>query len=115
MLRKLACAVFTLAVCVGLSAGADIRAVIYSVEGGKITFAEAKKKGETGEKMTLPVAKNVKVSKGKGGDPVEGGLSNALFTKIGEKGVRALVVTDSDNKTVTEIRVFGGKKKKGNN
>jgi hypothetical protein len=45
---------------------------------------------------------------------VSGGLSNEMFSKIGEKGVPATIVTDSNNK-ITEIRVstFGRGKGKG--
>ena len=71
---------------------------------------------------SLPVADNVKVLKGvydkdtktvKAGDPIEGGLKSDTFTKIdAEKGVRATIITDADNKKITEIRV-GGRRGKG--
>jgi len=35
-----------------------------------------------------------------------------MFSRIGEKGMRATIVTDDDNKKITEIRVGGGGKKK---
>ena len=68
----------------------------------------------------MPVSDKVKVVKGKfnaetkkleAGDAIENGLKNEMFTKIGDKGMRALIVTDKDNKTITEIRVGGRKKK----
>ncbi len=45
------------------------------------------------------------------GDAIEGGLKNEMFTKIGEKGMFASIVTEDDK--VSEIRVvrFGKKKK----
>jgi hypothetical protein len=120
MLRKVFCAavVLTFAVSVGLAD--EIRAVIIKVEGDKVTFAEYKGKGEKGAEKTLAVAKDLKVTKGKfnqdtkkldAGDPIEQGLRNALFSKIDEKGLRATIITDADNKRITEIRVGGGKKK----
>jgi hypothetical protein len=116
-----------LALCVGLAFTEEFGAAITKVSDGKITFAKTKfdkdtKKFEKGEPMTLPVAADVKVVKGKfnkdtkkleAGDAIEGGLKNEMFTKIGDKGVNATIVTDADNKKITEIRVFtfGGKKK----
>jgi hypothetical protein len=118
MLRKLVCALFMLALCVGITLAEEIRAVITKVDGDKVTFAETKGKGEKGPEKTLP-ATGAKVVKSKfnkdtkkfeASDPVEGGLKNEMFTKIGEKGVFSTIVTDADNKKITEIRVggFGG-------
>ena len=90
------------------------------VDGDKITFTEMKGKGEKGEEKTYTVASTVKVNKGKfnpdtkaleAGDALEGGLKNEMFSKIGEKGLRATIITNDDNK-VTEIRVGGGRGKK---
>ena len=122
MFRKLCGAAVVLVFCVGLSLADEIRAVITKVEGDKVTFYEAKKGGEKGDSNTLPVDAKVKVNKTKFntetkkvevGDPVEDGLKDKLFTDIGEKGVRATLVTDADNKTITEIRVGGGRRGKG--
>jgi hypothetical protein len=99
--------------------------MITKVGDGKITITEFKGKGEKGEAKTFSVADNVKVVKSKfnpetkksePGDPIEGGLKNEMFTKLGEKGKFGTVVTNADNK-VTEVRVsdFGGFKKKPNN
>jgi len=126
MLRKLLCAGVILALCVGITLADEFRASITKVDGNNVTFTKVKfdkdtKKVEKGESTTLPVADNVKVTKGKfdkdtkkteAGDPIEGGLKNKMFTDIGEKGVGATIVTDSDNKKIIEIRT-GGKKKKG--
>jgi hypothetical protein len=122
MLRKVLLASFTLAICVGLSLAGEFRGVITKVDGNKVTFYTVKKK-EKGEPMTLPVASNVKVSKGKynkdtkkveATDAIEGGLKAKPFTNIGEKGVPAFFVTDADNTHITEIILGGkgGKKKK---
>jgi hypothetical protein len=120
MLRKVVCAAVVLVLSVGVVLADEIRAVIIKVEGNKVTFAEAKGKGEKGAEQTLPVAKNVKVVKGKrnketkkveAGDELENGLKNEVFSKIGEKGVRATIITDADNKRITEIRVLLRKKK----
>jgi hypothetical protein len=105
---------------VGVAMADEIRAIIIKVDGDKVTFAENKGKGERGDEKTLPVSDKVKVVKGKfnpetkkleAGDKIDNGLKNELFTKIGDKGLRALIVTDKDNKRITEIRVGGGKKK----
>jgi hypothetical protein len=119
MWRKLFGAVLVLVFCASLGLADEIRAIILKVEGDKVTFAENKGKGEKGPEKTLPVAADVKVVKGKynqenkkleAGDPLEGGLRNEVFTKIDEKGLRGMIITDADNKTITEIRV-GGKRK----
>jgi glucose/arabinose dehydrogenase len=89
------------------------------VEGDKVSFYKMEGKGKdakkTGDEITLPVIKAVKVlrMKKKGEEPeeMEDGLRNKRFTDISEKGVGALIVTDDDNKKIKEIRVFGGKKK----
>jgi hypothetical protein len=121
MFRKVVGAVFVLSLCLGIAVAEEIRAVITKVEGGKVTFAETKGKGEKGSERTLPVAANLKVLKGKfnqdtkkleAGEAVEGGLKHEMFSKIGEKGLRATVITDADNKTITEIRV-GGRGRRG--
>src|SRR5205085_1523428 len=97
----------------------EIRGVITKVEGGKVTFSAGKfdketKKFERGPAQTLPVADKLKVVKAKfnketkkleAGDPLEGGLKNSMFSKIGEKGLPATIITDADNKKIIEIRV----------
>ena len=45
-------------------------------------------------------------------DALDGGLKNEMFSKIGEKGVSATVITDAANKKITELRV-GGRGGKG--
>ncbi len=121
MVRKLVGAAILLVLCVGVTLADEIRAIIIKVDGDNVTFAESKGKGEKGPEKTLPVAENVKVVKGKfnqetkkleAGDPIDDGLKNKVFSKIGEKGLRATIITDDDNKKITEIRVAGERKKK---
>jgi hypothetical protein len=121
MLRRLISAVLALAVFAGVLLADEIRAIITKVDGDKVTFSEAKGKGERGPEMTLPVAPDAKIVKGKfnpdtkkveAGDKIEGGLKNKIFTDIGEKGLRARIVTDGDNKAIKEIIVGRGGKKK---
>jgi hypothetical protein len=122
MLRRLAVGGISLALCVGFGLADEIRSIVIKVDGSNVTFAENKGKGEKGPEKTLPVADNVKVNKGKrnaddakkldAGDPIEGGLKNDIFKKIDEKGLRATIITDADNKKIVEIRVGGGRKKK---
>ncbi len=121
MLRKLVGSAILLVLCVGITLADEIRAIILKVEGDKVTFAEAKGKGEKGPEKTLPVVENVKVVKGKfnketkkleAGDTVDDGLKNKIFSSIGEKGMRATVVTDDNNEKITEIRVAPERKKK---
>ncbi len=119
-MRKFVGVVVVLALFCGIALAEEIRAIITKVEGDKVTFAVSKGKGEKGDEKTMPVADNVKVVKGKfnqetkkveAGEALEGGLKNERFSKIGEKGVGATIVTDADNKKITEIRVFGGRGK----
>jgi hypothetical protein len=119
-MKRVVSAMVVLGFFAGLVLADEIRAVITKVEGDKVTFYESKGKGEKGDEKTLPVAKEVKIVKGKfnkdtkkveAGDKIDDGLKDKTFTSIGEKGVRALVITDDENKSIKEIRVFGGKKK----
>lgn len=117
MLRKVIAASLVLVLSVGVVFADEIRAVITKVEGNKITFAKIEGKGKDakkGEEQTMTAIKDVKVVRAKKGEePValEGGLKHKMFADISEKGVRAMIVTDGDNKKITEIRIFGGKKK----
>jgi hypothetical protein len=125
-MKKFAFAATVLIVGVGFAMSEEFRAVITKVDGDKVTFHKITgggkgKKGEKGEAMTLPVAKDLKVVKGKfnaetkkleAGDAITGGLKADVFSK-GEANVR--ITTDADNKTITQIMTFGGfgdKKKK---
>jgi hypothetical protein len=124
MLRKCVAAVGVLVVCLGVAVADEFMAVITKVQDGKVTFSKFKKgegkKGEKGPEMTLPAAADVKVvtskfnkdtGKAEAGEALSGGLKNERFSNLGEKGAFAQIVTDADNKKITEIRVFGGKGK----
>jgi len=128
MLRKLACVAVVLGFSVGLIMAEEFGVNIKKVDGDKITavkgakFNKDTKKLEGGTEVTLTTAGDVKVVSGKKnkdtkkvetGDAIEGGLKNKMFTDIGENGLNVRVTTNDDGK-VTEIVVFGGKKKKAN-
>jgi hypothetical protein len=119
MLRKFVCAAVIVVIGFGVALADEFQATITKVDNGKITFKKGKAK-DLGEEMTLPVTADAKVTKGKfnadtkkleAGDPIESGLKNEQFTKIGEKGLRVTITTDADNKHITAISVGGGKKK----
>ena len=128
-MRKLACVAVLLALSVGLVMAEEYTAQIKKVDGDKITaikgakFNKDAKKFEGGTEITLTATADVKVLTGKknkdtkkteAGDAIEGGLKNERFTKIGENGIGAQITTNDDGK-VTQILVFGGKKKKDAN
>lgn len=125
MLRKIVCAGVLLALSVGVVFADQFGALITKVEGDKVTFYPFKGKGKDakkGEEKTMKVAKDLKVVKGKfnketkkfeAGAEIEGGLKHKMFEEIPEKGIFASVTTDDDNKSIKEIRVFGGGKGKG--
>ncbi len=125
MLRRFVCAAVILGFGLGVAMADEFRAIISKVDGNKVTFTKFKK-GEKGDETTLPVTKDAKITKGKfnmdtkkvdAGDPIENGLKNDVFTKIGEKGQFASITTDADNKNITAISTiaFKGKKKKDAN
>src|SRR5256885_872854 len=103
---KLVCTAASVLVFVGMAMADTFTGVITEVKDGNVTFFKGtfnkeEKKFEKSEKsMTLPVASDVKVNKGKfskddmkfvAGDAIEGGMKNAMFEKIGEKGVFATI------------------------
>src|SRR4051812_39166543 len=113
MLRKVVGAAVMLVLCVGITLAEEFGAIITKVSDGKVTFMEFKGPGEKGPEKTMPVADNVKVFKGKfnketkkieAGEALEGGMKNKLFAEMPEKGLFAGLVTDADNKKITEIR-----------
>jgi hypothetical protein len=121
MLRKVVGAVVVLVLFVGITLSDEILGRITKVEGDKVTFTEFKGK-EKGDEKTMTVADKVKVVKGKidkdtkkfeSTEDVKEGLKSEMFSKdkIGEKGIFAQIVTDKDNKHITEIRVVEKKKK----
>lgn len=130
MIRRFVCAAFVTCVTLGIAMADEFNATVTKVEGDKVTFhktkfdKEAKKAVKDGDSMTLTVAKDAKIAKGKAikgekgkfeiGDNIADGLKNEIFTKISEKGVITRITTSSDNKSVTQLLVLGGggKKKK---
>lgn len=132
MFRKLVFSMVVMVVAIGFVAAEEFQATITKVDGDKVTYQKYKKgeKGKKGEKdgepVTLTVAKDAKIAKGKFsfkdkkfavevGDAIEGGLKNEIFTKIdAEKGQGARITTSDDNKSITAITIvtFGGKGKK---
>ena len=128
MLRKFVCAGVIVVIGLGVAMADEFTAIISKVDGNKVTFSKAKfnpdtKKLEKGDETTLPVTADAKITKGKfnmdtkkldAGEPIEYGLKNDLFTKIGKRGQFAAITTDADNKGITAITTggFGGKGKK---
>ena len=123
MLRKFVCAAVIVVLGLGVALAEDFQANISKVENGKVTFTKGKK-GEVSEPMTLPVAADVKVTKGgtfnkdtkkvEDAEAVTDGIKSTMLTTIGEKGRRARITTDADNKHITAIYIMKGKKKADN-
>jgi hypothetical protein len=123
MLRKLLCMAVILAGCVGITLAAEINALIYKVDGNKVTFKENKGRGmDPGPEQTLEIAKDVKVTMSKFDmdkmalvtEDVKDGLKAAQFKDIDkEKGLRGTIVTDDKTKNVTEIKLGGGRGGRG--
>ena len=131
MFRKQVFALVVMVAAIGFVAAEEFQATITKVDGDKITYQKYKKgmKGKKGEKdgdpVTVTVAKDAKIVKGKfnpdakkleAGDAIEGGLKSDTFAKASEeKGVTVRITTDDDSKKVTQIMLFqfgGGKGKK---
>lgn len=123
MIRKLFCSMVVMVCAVGFVFAEDFRASISKVEGNKVTFYKIEGKGKDAKKSekaeTLTVKDGALIAKSKfdkdtkkfvAGDKIEGGLKSETFTKVGEKGVGALITTE-DGK-ISQILVIGGKKKK---
>jgi hypothetical protein len=125
MLRKFVCAAVIVVIGMSVAMAEDIQAIISKVDGNKVTFKKAGKKGASdGDDMTYTVKADAKITKGvynadtkklDAGDAIADGLKSDTFTKIGEKGLRAVITTD-DSKNITAITVGGkGGKKKAQN
>ena len=122
-MRRFVCAVVVALATFSVVMADEFTGFITKVEDGKVTYNKFDfKEKKKDDSKTLPAAKDVKVVNGKfnkedfkieAGDKIDGGLKNEMFSKIGDKGLFAFIVTDKDNKTITEIRVmqFGKKKK----
>ena len=133
-MRKFVAASLVLVIAVAVAAADEFVGFVTKFEGGKMTVKKSKGT-EPPEEVTLNVADNVKIVRGKvnmdtkkieAGEAFEGG-KDALakqvketaervkkWTEEGKKGfglgVFASIVTEAN--TVTEIRVTGGGKKK---
>jgi hypothetical protein len=123
MVRKLFCAMFVMTLAVGFVAADDFNATITAVKGGKITYQKMKKGEKDGDPVTIAVDEKATIAKADGfgkkakvGDKIEGGLKNEMFTKISEKGIPSRLTTEGEGAKakVTQILVFGAKKKAGN-
>jgi hypothetical protein len=121
MLRKAVCAAAVLAFAFSVAAAEEINGRILKIEDGKITVASKydKETKKFAEEKSYPLAKDVKVltakfnkeeKKVEAGEPLQGGLKNERLQNLGERGVRATVVTNNAGQ-VTEIRIFQGKRK----
>jgi hypothetical protein len=125
MIRKLACAMVVMTVTIGFALAEEFTAGITKIDGDKITYYKMKKGKKDGDAVTIDVAKDAKIIKGKqdpddkkktiDGDAIENGLKADVFSKASdEKPVTVRLFTDDDKKVVTKIRVGGGKGKGGN-
>lgn len=119
-MRKVLAAAVILVVGVTFVTAEEFGGIISKVEGNKLSVTKFKKGEKGGEEVTLTVADNVKVVKGKfnqetkkfeAGEALEGGLKNERFTK--GKVFAGLVTNEAG--VVTEIRVGEGRKKKDDN
>ena len=133
-MRKFVAAILALVMAVAVASAEEFVGFITKFEDGKMTVKKSKGT-EPPEEITLKVADNVKIVRGKvnngtmkleAGEAFEGG-KDALAKQVKETaervkkwieegkkgfglGVFASIVTEGD--TVTEIRVTGGGKKK---
>jgi len=119
-MRKFAVASAVVLFSVTFVMAEDFNGQVKKVDGDKITVLKRGKKGDKGDEVTLTVAKDAKITKGKfnketmkmeAGEAIEGGLKNEIFSK-GDVGGR---FTTNDAGAVTEIIIFTGKKGKDKN
>jgi hypothetical protein len=113
MVRKLVCAMCVMTVTVGFVMAGEFTAFVTKVDGNKITYQRYKKKDKDGDPVTIEVAKDAKISFGKGAknkfeatDDIKDGLKADVFAKPGDKGIQARITTDADDKKVTQILVL---------
>lgn len=115
MLRRIACALFTLGLSLGVASGEELKGKIVKLDDKKLSFQTySKDTKKYDDAKDYEFSKEVKVSKmekKKTKLDVPEGLKAEAFTKIGSEGIRASIVVN-DGK-VSEI-VLGGKKKKKN-
>ncbi|HYT87232.1 MAG TPA: hypothetical protein VEL76_00800, partial [Gemmataceae bacterium] len=65
-MRKFLCAAVVTVCTVSVAMAADFTAAISKIDGDKITFKKTDKGQPVGEEMTMTLAKDAKVFKGKG-------------------------------------------------
>ncbi|MCI0463463.1 MAG: hypothetical protein L0Z62_41525 [Gemmataceae bacterium] len=124
-MRRFVCAAIVVTFTFSVAVADEFFANVKKIEDGKVTFIKGAKKDVKGEEGTLPLAKDAKLVKGKYnkdtksvavGDPLQKEAITKMLEKAGAKGYLVQIVTDADNKKVTEIRFIGkkgGKKPKG--
>jgi len=132
-MKTFVCAAVVAVAAFSVAVADEFTGMITKTSDGKITVQKGKGKFDKdtkkftfekeGDPKEYTVSKDVKIVKGgkfdkdtkkvTGGDAVEGGLKNEMFTKLPEMGLNARITTD-DKGAVTEIRIMGkgGKKKK---
>ncbi|MBX9680618.1 MAG: hypothetical protein K2X38_17835 [Gemmataceae bacterium] len=116
-MRKILAAMAVLVCGFGVLVAEEFGGTIKKVDGDKITVQKrGAKKGEKGEEVTLTVAKDAKITKGKfnkeekkvePGEALEGGLKNEVFSKE----VNARITEDGGKVTAISVFQFGKKKK----
>ena len=121
-MKKMLCAAVVVLFAGSLVNAEEFFGFIKKVEDGKITVEKREfGKREAGETVTLKVAENVKVSRGRSnkedkkiaaGEALEGGLKSEAFKNLDERKISlpAMIITDGDQ--VREIRVIPSRKKK---
>jgi hypothetical protein len=98
----------------------EFAASIQKVDKGKVSFFKIHKKGKSAKELVLPASDckvvaarlNKNTKKIEAGEELPGGLQNPVFQMIGAHGLLARIVTDTDGKTIVEIRVLQLKKPK---
>jgi hypothetical protein len=130
MKRRFVAALVLAFTAFGFAVADEFQAIITKVKDGSVTYKRVKGRNEEGkteyaEDKTLPTAKDVKVVKARydteakkmvNGDPLEGGLKHDAFKDMGKDkkkgiGVLATLMTDANNKKITQIRVLSLKVK----
>jgi hypothetical protein len=125
MNRRFVAALVLALTAFGFAVADEFQAHITKVQDARLTYKRVKgfneeNKLEYDEEKTLPTTKDVKVVKARydkearkivNGDALEGGLKNDAFKDLGKdkkKGVAVLatLMTDAENKKITQIRVL---------
>jgi len=127
-MRKFVCAAVLTVCTVGIAIAEDIQAIVYKIDGGKVTYKKTEKGKATGDELTATLTKDAKIIKGKAsfdketkkvtvetvGEALDKDAVTAMMTKAVEskaKGARAQLTTDGSG-NVTQVILIGGKGKK---